>query len=51
MASDLGKERTGILELYMLAFDLAQKQLKESDLTKPNKESGLPKEGDGNEKG
>lgn len=51
MASDLGKERTGILELYMLAFDLAQKQLKEADLTKPNKESGLPKEGDGNEKG
>lgn len=26
--SDFGKERTGILELYMLAFKLAQKQLK-----------------------
>lgn len=27
-AGDLGKERTGILELYMMAFELAQKQLK-----------------------
>ena len=28
-ASRIGRERTGILELYMLAFKLAQKQLKE----------------------
>ena len=26
---DIGKEETGILELYMLAFELAQEQLKE----------------------
>ena len=26
----IGKENTGILELYMLAYKLAQKQLKES---------------------
>ncbi len=29
--SDLGKEETGILELYMLAFELATKQLKERE--------------------
>lgn len=28
-SDDLGKEETGILDLYMLAFKLAQKQLKE----------------------
>ena len=28
---DLGKEETGILDLYMLAFKLAQKQLKEEE--------------------
>ena len=27
-AGELGKERTGIIELYMLAFKLAQEQLK-----------------------
>ena len=27
--SSIGRERTGILELYMLAFKLAQKQLKQ----------------------
>ena len=27
--SRIGRERTGILELYMLAFKLAQKQLKQ----------------------
>lgn len=27
--SDIGKRETGILELYMLAFKLAQEQLKE----------------------
>ena len=29
-ASDIGKRETGILELYMLAFKLAQEQLKEA---------------------
>ena len=29
--SDFGKLETGILDLYMLAFTLAQKQLKESE--------------------
>lgn len=29
--SDIGKRETGILDLYMLAFKLAQKQLKERD--------------------
>lgn len=29
--SDLGKEETGILELYMLAFELATQQLKERE--------------------
>ena len=30
-AYNLGKEPTGILELYMLAFEMAQEQLKEQD--------------------
>lgn len=30
-AYDLGKEPTGILELYMLAFEMAQEQLKEQN--------------------
>lgn len=31
IAYDLGKERTGILELYMMAFELAREQLKEQN--------------------
>lgn len=31
-ASDLGKERTGIIELYMMAFKLAQKNLKKQEV-------------------
>lgn len=38
-ASDLGKEKTGILELYMLAFKLAKEQLeKENERVKREKE-------------